>query len=175
MRIRRASSWVSLVFALWSGRADAQSSGAAHTRSVLPDAGGTDLSTAPIPPPPEFESRPRSDFENSLMGDLACTCGTCGLEPINTCGCEFAAKMRAEARAELDTHDLSTETGRRVAGDSVRASLVAKYGPKVLRRRPNADVPVAVGAAVVVVAIIGVRTIRSRRRRGGEERSDLDV
>jgi hypothetical protein len=74
--------------------------------------------------------------------------------------------MRGEVLAELDTHDVSTETGRRVAADSIRASLVAKYGPKVLRHQPDLDAPVAIAAVVIVVAI-GVRTIRARRRRGG--------
>jgi hypothetical protein len=165
------------VCALWSGRAHAQSSGA-HTRSALPDASGTDLSTTVIPEPAELENRPRSAFENSLMGEFSCACGSesCGLEPINTCGCEFAAKMRAEVLAELDKHDVSSETGRRVAAESVRASLVAKYGPKVIRHRPDLDAPVAVAVAVVIVAIVGVRTIRRRRHRGTDkERDDLDT
>jgi cytochrome c-type biogenesis protein CcmH/NrfF len=166
---------IPVLCALWSGRAYAQSPGA-HTRSSLPDASGPDLSAAAVPPA-ELEHRPRSDFENSLMGELGCTCGTCGLEPINTCGCDFAAKMRGEVLAELDTHDVSTETGRRAAAESVRASFVARYGAKVIRHRPNADVPVAVGVGVVIVAVIGVRTIRRRRRRGGvvgssEERAE---
>jgi hypothetical protein len=62
--------------------------------------------------PPELESRPRSPFESSLMGEVRCVCGTCDLKPIDTCGCEFAAKMLAEVLAELDKHDLSTETAR---------------------------------------------------------------
>jgi hypothetical protein len=136
-----------------------------------PDASETDLGTAAIPPP-ELENRPRSPFEDSLMGELTCACGTesCGFKPINTCGCEFAAKMRAEVLAELDAHDVSTETGRRAAAESVRASFVTKYGPKVLRPRPNLDAPAAVAAAgvVAIVAVIGVRAIRRRRRRAAE-------
>jgi cytochrome c-type biogenesis protein CcmH/NrfF len=112
------------------------------------------------------------------MHEIGCMCETCKLDPINTCNCEFAAKMRGEVRAELDTHDVSTETGRHVASDSVRASLVAKYGPKVLRHPPNLDAPAAIAAVVIVLVIvllIGVRTIRGRRRQGGErERDDLD-
>jgi hypothetical protein len=37
---------------------------------------------------PELENRPQSDFENSVMGKLACTCGDCRLERINACRCE---------------------------------------------------------------------------------------
>jgi cytochrome c-type biogenesis protein CcmH/NrfF len=175
----RTLTWIPLVCALLPGRAHAQSPGA-HTRPALPDARGTDLGTAAIPaipPPPEFEYRPRSDFENALMGELSCTCGTCELEPINTCKCKVAAKMRAEVLDELDTHDLSTETGRRVAADSVRASRVAKYGPKVLHHLPEVNAALAVaGGVVVIVVAIGVRTLRGRRRRGGgEERDDFDA
>lgn len=158
--------WIPLFCALGSGHAQAQF--AAHTQSELPDASGTDLNVLAIPPP-ELENRPRSHFENSLMGEIGCMCGTCKLDPINTCNCEFAAKMRGEVLAELDEHDLSTETGRRVAAESVRASMVAKYGPKVLRHSPNLDAP-AVAVAVVIITAIGVRTIR--RRRSGD--SDLD-
>jgi cytochrome c-type biogenesis protein CcmH/NrfF len=160
MRSRRLT-WIPVLCALWSGRALAQPANA-HTRSMPHDASGADHDTATASPP-EFESRPRSPFENSLMGELRCTCGTCGLQPINTCGCEFAAKMRAEVLADLDKHDLSTETGRQLAADAVRASMVAAYGPKALHRPLNLDVPVAVAAGVLVLAI-GVRTIRRRRR-----------
>jgi cytochrome c-type biogenesis protein CcmH/NrfF len=159
--------WISLFCALGLGRAQVQFG--AHTQSELPDASGTDLSLLAIPSP-ELENRPRSHFENLLMGELGCTCGTCELEPINTCRCKFAATMRAEVLAELDTHDLSTETGRRVAAESVRASMVAKYGPKVLRHSPNLDAP-AVAVAVVIIAAIGALTIRRRRRRGGDTRA----
>ena len=84
------------------------------------------------------------------MGEIGCVCGTCELEPIDTCRCELAAKMRAELLAELDKYDLSTETGRRVAAEFVRASMVAKYGPKVLRHSPNLDAPAVAVAAVIV-------------------------
>jgi hypothetical protein len=161
-----------LLCALSSGSAYAQVSGA-HAGHAVPDAGGTDLNLLAIPPP-ELENRPRSHFENSLMGEIGCMCETCELEPINACHCEFAARMRGEVLAELDTYDVSTETGRHVAADSVRASLIATYGPKVLRHQPGLDAPAAI-AAVVIVLVIGVRTIRGRRRQGGEkERDDLD-
>jgi cytochrome c-type biogenesis protein CcmH/NrfF len=160
----RALIWIPLFCALGSGRAQAQFE--AHTKSELPDASGTDLNVLAIPPP-ELENRPRSHFEDSLMGELGCMCGTCELEPINTCACKFAAKMRAEVLAELDKQDLSTETGRRVAAESVRASMVAKYGPKVVRHSPNLDAP-ALAVAVLIITAIGVRTIRRRRRRGGD-------
>jgi cytochrome c-type biogenesis protein CcmH/NrfF len=130
----------------------------------LPDASAVDPLDKVAVPLPELENRPRSDFESSLMGEIGCMCGDCERKPINTCGCEFAAKMRAEVLAELDRHDLSTEAGRGAAAGSVRAFEVARYGPKVLHHSPNLDAPVAVAALVLVVGI-GIRTVRRRRRR----------
>ncbi len=100
------------------------------------------------------------------MRELACTCGTCGLEPIDTCRCEFAATMRGEVLTELDKHDLSTEAARRTAAEAVRASLTARYGPKVLRQRLNLDAPVAgVVVAGLVALVVGYRVRAARRRR----------
>jgi hypothetical protein len=84
--------------------------------------------------------------------------------------------MRGEVLAELDHRDVSTETARRAAAESIRGSFAAKYGSEVIRHRPNLDVPFAAFGAVVIVALVGVRAIRSRRRRGGErERDDVDA
>lgn len=102
---------------LWPSHANALQ--APHTRVTRPD--GT-IATAEMRTPPELESRPRSEFEKSLMSELACTCGTCDLEPIDTCRCEFAAKMRGELLDELDRHDLSTEATRRSAAAAVHTS-----------------------------------------------------
>jgi hypothetical protein len=159
----RALFGLSLLLALWSPPARAQSA-SAHTRSSLPDASETDLSKIGVAPP-EFENRPRSPFENALMGEIACTCGTCGLEPVNTCACDFAAKVRGEVLAELDRHDTTTDAGRRAAAEAVRAAMVAKYGPKALRHPPNLDAPVAAVAALVVLGG-GALIIRKRRRAG---------
>src|SRR5579859_5187444 len=62
--------------------------------------------------PSELENRPRSSFESSLMRELACTCGTCQLERIDSCRCAFAARMRGEVLAQLDGLDVSTEGAR---------------------------------------------------------------
>jgi hypothetical protein len=123
---------------------------------------------------PELENRPRSDFENSVMSDLACTCGDCKLELINACRCEFAAKMRSDVLAQLDGLDLSTEAARRAAAEAVRASFVARYGPKVLDRTnrldPSGRIAGFVVAAIVLsfvgVILLGRRSIRRRARQG---------
>lgn len=123
---------------------------------------------------PELQNRPRSDFENSVMSELACTCGDCKLELINACRCEFAAKMRGDVLAQLDGLDLSTEAARREAAETVRASFVARYGPKVLDRTnrldPNGRIAGFVVAAIVLlvlgVILLGRRSIRRRARQG---------
>jgi cytochrome c-type biogenesis protein CcmH/NrfF len=106
------------------------------------------------------------------MSELACTCVTCKLELINTCRCDFAAKMRGEVLAQLDGLDLSTEATRHAAAEAVRASFVARYGPKVLDRTnrfdPNGRIVGFVVAAILllffVVILLGRRSIRRRAR-----------
>jgi hypothetical protein len=133
----------------------------------------TDSGTFGFASVPELENRPRSDFENSVMSELACTCGDCKLELINACRCEFAAKLRGEVLAQLDGMDLSTEDARRAAVAAVRASFLARYGPKVLDRTnrldPNGRILGFVVAAIVtsvLFAILGGRLIRRRSRDG---------
>jgi cytochrome c-type biogenesis protein CcmH/NrfF len=108
------------------------------------------------------------------MSELTCTCGTCKLELINACRCEVAAKMRGELRAQLDGLDLSTEAARYTAAEIVRASFVARYGPKVLDRTnrldPNGRIAGFVAAAILLlflgVILLGRRSSRRRARQG---------
>lgn len=145
---------------LWSRHANALEP--THTHVTMPD--GT-TETPEMRTPPELENRPRSDFEKSLMSELACTCGTCDLEPIDTCRCEFAAKMRGELLDELDKQDLSTEATRHRAAESARTSFVERYGTKVRRHRPNLDAAVGGFGAVAIAALAGALGIRAYRRR----------
>jgi hypothetical protein len=123
---------------------------------------------------PQLQNRPRSDFENSLMREFACTCGDCKLEVINACRCRFAAKMRGELLTQLNELDLSTDAARRAAAEAVRASFVARYGPKVLDRTNRLDPDgriagfVAAALALLLAAVIGRRAIL----RCGEPRSE---
>ena len=117
---------------------------------------------------PELENRPRSDFENAVMSKLSCTCGTCALEPINTCRCPFAAQMRGEVRGELDSLDVTSEASRQRAAQAVRASFVTRYGSKVVRREldPNGCATGSVfGILMLLVVFLLVRHVRSRTRR----------
>jgi hypothetical protein len=127
--------------------------------------------------PPELGSRPRSEFESSLMRELACTCGTCKLEPIDTCRCEFAAKMRGEVLAQLDGLDVATETARRATAEAVRTSFVARYGPKVLERNsrldPSGRLAGLVVAAIVLLVLVGIlRGIRRGTRPPDSDRHE---
>ena len=107
------------------------------------------------------------------MGELACTCGDCKLELINSCRCEFAAKMRGELLAQLEGLDLSTEAARLAGAEAVRASFVARYGPKAMDRMnrldPNGLIAGSVVGAVVVsffVVMLSRRWNRGRARQG---------
>jgi hypothetical protein len=156
---------------LWPTRSKAQttinelpSTPSEHTRA--------DPGTVGFASIPELENRPRSDFENSVMSELACTCGTCKLELINACRCDFAAKMRGEVLAQLGGLDLSTEAARQVAAEAVRASFVGRYGRTVLDRTNRLDpsgriagfVVAALALSVLGVILFRRRSIRRRAR-----------
>ena len=115
---------------------------------------------------PELENRPRSDFERSVMNELACTCGDCKLELITTCRCSFAAKMRGEVIAQLDELDLSTDAARTAAAGAVQTSFVARYGSRALDRTNRLD-PSGRWAmfAIVAAAILALLTAVALRRR----------
>lgn len=126
-------------------------------------------------PVSELQNRPRSDFEKSLMTEFACTRGDCKLELINACRCSFAAKMRGELLTQLNELDLSTDGARRAAAEAVRASFVARYGPKVLDRTNRLDPDgriagfVVAALALFLVFLIGRRVIRRRSELRNEE------
>jgi hypothetical protein len=148
-------------------------------QSTRPEETGIDPGTVMLPPTPELENRPRSAFENSLMGELACTCGTCKLEPINTCRCDFAARMRGEMLAQFDGLDVSKEAARRAAAEAVRASFVARYGPRVLDRTNRLDPTGRIAGFVLtalVLSLFGIILLgrRSIRRRAREHEASAD-
>ncbi len=109
------------------------------------------------------------------MGELACTCGSCELEPINTCRCDFAAEIRGEARKVLDGFDVTTDEGRRAATDAVKTSFVARYGPKVKRQSLDPNGHFAGFVVVALVAGAAVLIGRSLRRTGRKVDEDADA
>jgi len=83
-----------------------------------------------------------------------------------SCRCEYAATLRAEVRAELDRADLSTEGSRRSAVESVRKVLIARHGPKIVRRGVDADghfAEVAIGSVLVLGVLVFVLFRRLRQ------------
>ncbi len=44
----------------------------------------------------------KNALEEELRHEMACTCGTCGHEPLTKCTCSQADAMRTELRGEID-------------------------------------------------------------------------
>jgi cytochrome c-type biogenesis protein CcmF len=70
---------------------------------------------------------PRTDVERRLYERLVCLCGSCGKEPIGTCTCSYAAGVRQEVAALVDT-------GK--SEDEIVAELIARYGSQELLGKP---------------------------------------
>lgn len=108
--------------------------------------------------------------EQRLMQNLACTCPTCSLEPIERCQCDLATKMRGEVKDALRGVDISTPDKRETAYQHVRNLFAAKYGADVLT--PNEKktdpcmnwLPIVLffGGALLLV-VVTRRSIRRRR------------
>jgi cytochrome c-type biogenesis protein CcmH/NrfF len=109
--------------------------------------------------------------EQRLMQNLACTCPTCNLEPIERCQCEQATKMRGEVKDALHGVDISTPDKREAAYQHVRSLFAAKYGADVLTPNEKKTDPrmnwlpiiIFVGATLLLVVL----TRRSLKRRRG--------
>jgi cytochrome c-type biogenesis protein CcmH/NrfF len=108
--------------------------------------------------------------EQRLLQNLACTCSSCNLEPIERCRCEQAKNMRAEVKEALRGVDTSSVAACDAAYQRVRDLFAAKYGAAVLT--PNLKktdprmswLPVIflVGGALSLV-IITRRSLKRRR------------
>jgi cytochrome c-type biogenesis protein CcmH/NrfF len=115
------------------------------------------------------QNAPSNIVEQRLMQNLACTCSTCNLEPIERCQCEQATKMRWEVKDALFGVDISTSDTRETAYQRVRNLFAAKYGAAVLTPNEKKTDPrmnwlpfvVFVGGALLLVAV----TWRSIKRR----------
>lgn len=116
------------------------------------------------------QNAPSNIVEQRLMQNLACTCPTCNLEPIERCQCEQAATMRAEVKDALAGVDTSSPEKREAAYQDVRSRFAAKYGADVLTPNEKKTDPrmnwlpivIFVGATLSLV-IITRRSIRRRR------------
>ncbi len=163
MRLVAALAWLSLV-SLIAG-AGAQE---------LPKNLAQELTQRPRRPPGNPDGQlvnpPTNDSEDAIMKDLACICGTCNREPIRTCKCDLAAKMRAEVKQHLAGVDLSNASAQQSAHDHVLAWFAQTYGVDVLKPKPIASIDDRLGS-IPIVLVLGVglalmiwRTRRSSRR-----------
>lgn len=126
---------------------------------------------------PFQENRPSGAVELRAMHDFACMCPTCNRLPLDECGCDFAATMRGEVKAQLRGADLSTAEKRDAAYDAVRAAFVAKYGKEVLTTRPEVKtsagmswLPLLILAAGLFGFVLVTRRSLKRRRAGDPAR-----
>jgi len=108
--------------------------------------------------------------EQRLMQNLACTCPTCNLEPIERCQCEQATKMRAEVKDALRGIDISTPNKRETAYQHVCNLFAAKYGADVLTPNQKKTDPrmnwlpiVMFAGGVLLLVVITRRSIKRRR------------
>jgi cytochrome c-type biogenesis protein CcmH/NrfF len=116
------------------------------------------------------QNPPTSIVEQRLMQNLACTCPTCNLEPIEKCQCEQATKMRAEVKDALRSVDISKPDKREIAYQQVRNLFAAKYGADVLTPNEKKTDPrmnwlpvvMLVGGPLLLV-VITRRSIKRRR------------
>jgi cytochrome c-type biogenesis protein CcmF len=75
---------------------------------------------------------PKSDLERKMRDEMACTCGSCGHEPLSKCICGQAAQMRDDLRADISagqTHD------------QIISSWIQKYGGQQFLTMPL-DTPI---------------------------------
>jgi cytochrome c-type biogenesis protein CcmH/NrfF len=108
--------------------------------------------------------------EQRLMQNLACTCPTCNLEPIERCQCDQAKKMRGEVTELLRGVDISAPDKREAAYQHVREVFAAKYGASVLtpnekRTDPRMNwLPIIIFVGWVVLLVFVMRRSIKRRR-----------
>lgn len=118
------------------------------------------------------QNPPTNIVEQRLMQNLACTCPTCNLEPIERCQCEQATKMRAEVKDALRSIDISTPDKREIAYQHVRNLFAANYGADVLTPNQKKTDPrmnwlpvvMFIGGTLLLV-VITRRSIKRRRAR----------
>ena len=126
-------------------------------------------------PTGELFNPPANDVEDAIMKDLACICGTCNREPVRTCKCGLAAKLRGEVKQQLAGVDLSTAAARKAAHDAVLASFARTYGAAVLQPLRIAEIDDRLGSIPFVIAcgclaLFVWRTRRASRRARQRER-----
>ena len=93
-----------------------------------------------------------------LGHEIGCTCGTCPLRPIATCGCGFADGMLARLDAEV-------ASGK--SDDEIMALFVAEYGPSIKIKPEGSGIGLAawlVPMALLMVGAVGMSAVISHWR-----------
>lgn len=132
---------------------------------------GQPHASAPSNPTGELYNPPANETEAAIMTDLACVCGTCNREPIRTCRCDLAAKMRGEVKAQLAGVHTATATARKAAHDKVLASFARTYGADVLKPMRIASIDNRLGSIPIVVMLAVGLALIVWRARGASRRA----
>lgn len=105
------------------------------SNSAMPDTGGID---------PKSDPRVRA-----VTASLACNCGTCPHEPVSTCTCGTAARLRAEVAAFVSKGMDSTQA---------RAAMIEKHGYEIVAAPPFAGLNLLawVGPFVAIAVVAGL-------------------
>lgn len=103
-----------------------------YSGEKMPDTGGID---------PKSDKRVRA-----VTADLACNCGTCPHEPVSTCTCGTAARLRAEV-ASFISKGMDTS--------QARAAMIEKHGYEIVSKPPFAGLNLLawIGPFLAIIAV----------------------
>ena len=106
-----------------------------YSGEKMPDTGGID---------PKGDPRVRA-----VTASLACNCGTCPHEPVSTCTCGTAARMRAEVASFIS---------KGMDGPQARAAMIEKHGYEIVAKPPFAGLNLIawIGPFLAIAAVGGV-------------------
>ena len=134
---RRASILAAVLFAfvlapIAAPPAHAQEGHVSYSGAPIPDTGGID---------PKTDERVKA-----VTSGLACNCGTCPHEPVSTCTCGTAARLRAEVAAFISQ-------GK--TGDEARAAMIEKHGYEIVAKPPFGGLNLIawIGPFVLIAAV----------------------
>lgn len=93
-------------------------------------------------------AQPPSDLGqfDRLAGEIGCTCGTCPLRPIATCGCGFADTMLAELEG-LVAEDHTD--------DEIMVAFAASYGEQIRIAPASSGIDLTAWAAPMLLLTVG--------------------
>lgn len=128
----RRRAFLAALLATAPAAALAQSDHVSYDGGKLPDTKGID---------PKTDPRVRE-----VTTGLACNCGTCPHEPVSTCTCGTAARLRAEVAAFIANGQTPAQA---------KASMIGKYGYAIVAKPPFGGLNLIawVGPFVLIAAV----------------------